>query len=166
MSKMILVSNFPLDFALLKLLKLILLLCLLTGLIPEELNEDDEYLSKDNEELNTTSSTSKTSSSNAKQNMKKIISQKNTALSTSTTNVNNQQQNNPAAGPAYDFSMQALEMSLYGYLRQTDPMFASHAMSGLRVPPYFKSLSQSQQSGANSGLEHLKLLQSDILKKG
>lgn len=132
-------------------------------MIPEELNEDDEYLSKDNEELNTTSSTSKTSSSSAKQNMKKMVSQKNTALS-STTNVNNQQQNNPA-GPAYDFSMQALEMSLYGYLRQTDPMFASHAMSGLRVPPYFKSLSQSQ-SGGNSGLEHLRLLQSDLLKKG
>ena len=37
-------------------------------------------------------------------------------------------------GPLYDFTMQALEMSLYGYLRQSDHLFNGHAISGLRFP--------------------------------
>ena len=42
----------------------------------------------------------------------------------------------------FDFTLQALEMSLYGYLRQTDPLFNGHAISGLRLPPTFNSLLQ------------------------
>ena len=35
--------------------------------------------------------------------------------------------------PLYDFTLQALEMSLYGYLRQTDPLYVGHAISGIRM---------------------------------
>lgn len=52
--------------------------------------------------------------------------------SQSVTKSNNNQK---PTGTPFDFTMQALEMSLYGYLRPTESMFAGHAMSGLRCMP-------------------------------
>ena len=94
----------------------------------EEDDREESLLSIKEEELNTTSSTARTSSSNLKR--QRLTSSKvATTAPTGAGCVN--------GGPVYDFTMQALEMSLYGYMRQTDPMFASHAISGLRgVPPF------------------------------
>ena len=116
----------------------------------EELNEDDEYLSKDNEDTNSTTSTSKTSSSNPKRGKRLPVAAASNGVSGA---------KNPP-NPVYDFTMQALEMSLYGYLRQTDPMFASHAISGLRIPLCFRAPSEA------SGLDQMKMVQSDLLKRG
>ncbi len=92
----------------------------------EHIEEEEESLdSIKDEELNTTTSTVMTSKSSR---------QHQTSNAHSSTGMNGGHK--PPNGPVYDFTMQALEMSLYGYLRQTDPMFASHAISGLRIPQF------------------------------
>jgi hypothetical protein len=55
--------------------------------------------------------------------------------------------------PMFDFTLQALEMSLYGYLRQTDPMFAGHAISGFRLPS--AASGQFSPVGCNPGISPL-----------
>ena len=49
--------------------------------------------------------------------------------------LNGTQQQQQQRTPLYDFTLQALEMSLYGYLRQTDPLYVGHAISGIRMSP-------------------------------
>ncbi len=88
--------------------------------------EDESQNSIKEEELNTTSSTVMTSKS-SRQNRQDFNVQKMTEANGV---------HKPSNKPVYDFTMQALEMSLYGYLRQTDPKFASHAISGLRIPQF------------------------------
>ena len=53
--------------------------------------------------------------------------------------------------PLYDFTMQALEMSLYGYLRQTDPTFVGHAISGIRsMMTSISNISNTSLKNSNS----------------
>ena len=119
-----------------------------TDMLPDEEEEEEESIlsaheteefENDTDELNATSSTSK--------HLPKPLARiKSKELPIATTSSQSRQ--------VYDFTLQALEMSLYGYLRQSDPMFASHAISGLRIPPAgFRSnqyTEMSQQHTSNS----------------
>jgi hypothetical protein len=94
--------------------------------------EDEDAIESDTL-LNTTSTTttSVASATTNKQNpaFKKYFS------NNKTPNSNNINKKGLSNNTVYDFTMQALEMSLYGYLRQTDPSFVGHSISGLRLPP-------------------------------
>lgn len=81
----------------------------------DEIDEDDYVEDLDTSDLNTTSASNNT----AKKSRAEDPSSKLTPSPL-------------LPAPVFDFSMQALEMSLYGYLRQSDPMFMGHALSGLR----------------------------------
>jgi hypothetical protein len=76
----------------------------------DDISEEEELEDADSD-LNTTATSSKSAKKFKKDESSKLT---------------------PPPGPVYDFSLQALEMSLYGYLRQTDPTFMGHAISGLR----------------------------------
>lgn len=126
----------------------------------EPINEEDE-LNEDEDELNTTASTksNRTSKSPLENGqVAKKRAQKSSPVDTNTPN---------PARPVYDFTMQALEMSLYGYLRQTDPMFVGHAISGLRMPPFGSafnplSLNQHLSGSLGNGLLSPKLAQNGL----
>ena len=126
----------------------------------DPINEEDE-LNEDEDELNTTASTksNRTSKSPLENGqVAKKRAQKSSPVDTNTPN---------PARPVYDFTMQALEMSLYGYLRQTDPMFVGHAISGLRMPPFGSafnplSLNQHLSGSLGNGLLSPKLAQNGL----
>lgn len=80
----------------------------------DEIDEDDYVDDQDNSDLNTTTTSSKSFRKSRPEDLSKLTPPP------------------PPPGPVFDFSLQALEMSLYGYLRQSDPMFMGHALSGLR----------------------------------
>ena len=140
-------------------------------LLDEFVNEEDMNESDADTDLNKTNTTatggnsSKLSNSNNKKSSKiaslKKSENKMTISSTKSTKMpknsikkdenssvlNDKQQN--LNKPLYDFTLQALEMSLYGYLRQqqsyqdsNEKLFTGHSISGIRMPTTFQ---QNQQ---------------------
>lgn len=82
----------------------------------DEIDEEDYVDDQENSDLNTTTTSSRSVRKSHAEDLSKLTPPPPP----------------PPPGPVYDFSLQALEMSLYGYMRQTDPMFMGHALSGLR----------------------------------
>ena len=128
--------------------------------VDEPINEEDEQ-NEDEDELNTTASTKSNRTSKSPLENGQVAKKRAQKQSPAEANTPN------PARPVYDFTMQALEMSLYGYLRQTDPMFVGHAISGLRMPPFgsaFNPLSLNQHLSASlsNGLLSPKLAQNGL----
>jgi hypothetical protein len=117
----------------------------------EDDDDEDEYeLDKEDEELETNTTTSTIKSSRVTGGSQKSIN-KHGLSANSNVEMNSNSSGGNSNRPMYDFTLQALEMSLYGYLRQTDPFFASHAVSGLKVSPTIASTFNSPFLFANNG---------------
>ncbi|RNA31878.1 hypothetical protein BpHYR1_020540 [Brachionus plicatilis] len=98
----------------------------------DQIEEDDYVDELDNSDLNTTTTSSKSARRAPLEDASKLTPPP-----------------PPPQAPVYDFSLQALEMSLYGYLRQNDAMFMGHAISGLRY-----LAAQQQQQLHQQQLQH------------
>lgn len=134
----------------------------------EELNEDELDEEENDEDLDeealidededgqvSTTNSCKSKSRSNKFSKSSLITTKSKSSTMSHQSNNLQQPAHQINRPIFDFTLQALEMSLYGYLRQNDPLFAGHAISGLRIPQTFDSLLQPS-------LQHQLIMQNNV----